>query len=156
MKSMKGLFRGIVFLGIAGLLTWFLYSIYIDPNSRVGFIDSDQTSYVKGNGTVIEKRVTQEVLELRFTYPEEDNAFQGVLLVSHEEFDRAQIGDKIPIFYGIHYPQRWIPIKSGKIYYIGIVIGSVVVVLFLTGAFFIYRGLVGDSGSSALSSKLKH
>jgi hypothetical protein len=155
MKSLGGLFRGIVFLGIAGLLTWFFYSVYIDPNSRVGFIDSDQTSYVKGNGVVVEKRVTQAGRELRFTYPEDGNAYQGGLIVSQEEFDRAQIGDKIPIFYGIHYPQRWIPIRSGKIYYIGIAIAAVVVVLFLAGAFVIYRDLVGDSGNSALSRKLK-
>jgi hypothetical protein len=155
MKSMGGLIRGIVFLGIAGLLTWFFYSVYIDPNSRVGFIDSDQTSYVKGNGAVVEKRVTQAGREVRFTYPEEGNAYQGGLFVSQEEFDRAQIGDKIPIFYGIHYPQLWIPIRSGKVYYIGIVIAAVVIVLFLTGAYFIYRGLVGDSGNSALSGKPK-
>src|SRR5262245_41408937 len=126
---MRSIIPGIVFWGIAGLLTWFFYSVYIDPSSRVGFIDSDQTSYVKGSGTVVEKRLTQWGRELRITYTEEGNSFRGVLLVSQEEFDRAQIGDKIPIFYGIHYPQRWIPIKSGKIYYIGIVIGAVAVTL---------------------------
>jgi hypothetical protein len=152
---MGGLIPGIVFWGIAGLLTWFLYSVYIDPNSRVGFIDSDQVSYVKGSGTVVEKRVTPGGRELRFTYPEASNAFQGVLFISQEEFDRAQIGDKLPIFYGIHSPQLWMPIKSGKIYYIGIVIAAVVVVLFLTGAFFIYRGSRGVSRRSALRGQMK-
>jgi hypothetical protein len=152
---MGGLVKGVVFWGIAGFLTWFFYSVYIDPNSRVGFIDSDQTSYVKGSGTVVEKRATQGGGELRFTYPEEGNAFQGVLFVSQEEFDRTQIGDKIPIFYGIHSPQLWMPIKSGKIYYIVIVIAAVVVVLFLTGAFFIYRGSRGVSRRSALSGQMK-
>jgi hypothetical protein len=136
---MGDLFKGIVFLGLAGLLIWFFYSVYINARSRIGFIDSDQMSYVKGNATVVEKQVTNGGRELKFTYPEDGNAFQGVLLVSQEEFDQAQIGDKIPIFYGIHSPHLWMPIKSGKIYYIGIVVIVVAAVLFLTGAIFIYR-----------------
>jgi hypothetical protein len=139
---MGDLFKGIVFLGIAGLLIWFFYSVYINARSRIGFIDSDQMSYVKGSGTVVEKQVTNGGRELKFTYPEDGNAFQGVVLVSQEEFDQAKIGDKIPIFYGIHSPNLWMPIKSGKIYYLGIVVITVAVVLLLTGAFFIYRTII--------------
>jgi hypothetical protein len=139
---MGDLFKGIVFCGIAGLLIWFFYSVYFNARSRIGFIDSDQMSYVKGSGTVVAKQITQGWRELKFTYPEEGNAYQGVLQVSQEEFDRAKIGDKIPIFYGSHSPRLWMPIKSGKVYYLGIVVVVVAVALLLTGAFFIYRTIL--------------
>ncbi len=136
---MGDLFKGIVFWGIAGMLTWFLYSVYINAKSKVGFIDSDQVSYIKGNGTVVEKQLTQNGCELKFTYPEDGNSFQGVLSVTQKEFDQTQLGDQIPIFYGIQFPRLWMPIKSGKLYYAGLALIAVAVALFLTGAFFIYR-----------------
>jgi hypothetical protein len=136
---MGDLIKGVVFWGIAGVLVWFFYSVYINARSRIGFIDSDQMSYVKGSGTVVEKQITPGGRGLKFTYPEDANAFQGVLLVSQEDFDKATIGDKIPIFYGIHSPHLWLPIKSGKIYYLGIVVIVVVAVLVMTGTFYIYR-----------------
>jgi hypothetical protein len=136
---MSDLLKGILFLGFAGLLAWFFYSVYVNARSRIGFIDSDRMSYIKGSGTVVGKQITNGGRELKFTYPEDGNTFQGVVLVSQEEFDGAKIGDKIPIFYGIHAPHLWMPIKSGKIYYLGIAVIVVSVVLFLTGAFFIYR-----------------
>jgi hypothetical protein len=136
---MGDLVKGIFLLGIAGLLVWFFYSVYINARSRIGFIDSDRMSYIKGSGTVVEKQITNGGRELKFTYPEDGSSFQGILLVSEEEFDRAKIGDKIPIFYGIHAPHLWMPIKSGKIYYLSVVVIVAAAALFLTGAFFIYR-----------------
>jgi hypothetical protein len=117
------------------------YSIYIDTTSKTGFVDSDKVAYRKGIATVVEKRVNQANYELRFTYPEEGRSFQGILSISQAEFERAQVGDKIPIFYGIHFPRRWLPIKSGKIFYISIVVISVAAVLFLIGTYLFYRGI---------------
>jgi hypothetical protein len=135
------LIAGLVFWGVAGLLTWFFYSIYIDTTSKTGFVDSDKVAYRKGIATVVEKRVNQANYELRFTYPEEGKSFQGILSISQAEFERAQVGDKIPIFYGIHFPRRWLPIKSGKVFYISIVVISVAAVLFLIGTYLFYRGI---------------
>jgi hypothetical protein len=139
---MSDLIKGIFFLGIAGLLAWFFYSVYVNARSRIGFIDSDRMSYIKGSGTVVEKQITGGGRELKFTYPDDGNSFQGVLSVSQAEFESAKIGDKIPIFYGIHAPHLWMPIKSGKIYYLSMVVIAVGVGLFLIGAFFIYRTLI--------------
>jgi hypothetical protein len=136
---MGDLIKGVVFWGIAAVLVWFFYSVYINARSRIGFIDSDQMSYIKGSGTVVEKQITPGGRELKFTYPEDANAFHGALLVSQEDFDKAKIGDRIPIFYGIHAPHLWMPIKSGKIYYLSLVVIVVAALLFVTGTFFIYR-----------------
>jgi hypothetical protein len=115
-QSMSYLLKGLLLWGLAGMLAWFFYSIFINTESKIGFIDSDRVAYRKAIATVVEKRATQTEYELQFTYPEESNSFRGALSVSQEEFEQAQIGHKIPIFYGIHFPQLWIPIKSGKVF----------------------------------------
>jgi hypothetical protein len=133
------LIPGLVLWAVAGLLTWFFYSLFVDANSNVGFIDSDKLAYRKGIATVVEKRVNQTNYELRFTYPEENNSFQGTLSVSQEEFEQAQIGQKIPIFYGVYFPRRWMPLKSGKVFYLSMLIISLATVLYLIGAYMFYR-----------------
>jgi hypothetical protein len=142
---MNDLFKVLLLWGLAAALTWVFYSIFINVKSKIGFIDSDKVAYRKGIATVVEKRATQAKYELQFTYPEESNSLRGTLSVSQEEFDQAEIGHEIPIFYGIHFPQRWIPIKSGKVFYISIVLISVAAVLFLIGAFAIYRAIYKSS-----------
>ncbi len=132
---------GIVCLAIAGTLAWFLYSVYINPDSKIGYIDSDQIAYRKSHGTIVEKQITQNGRELTFTYPEGDNTFRGVLTVSQDEFDRTQIGDKIPIFYGLYLPHLWKPIRSGELYYDGIALAAVTAGVLLTGVFFICRAI---------------
>jgi hypothetical protein len=136
---MSYLFKGLLLWGLAGVLTWFFYSIFINAKSKIGFIDSDKVTYRKGIATVVEKRATQAKYELQFTYPEESNSFRGTLSVSQGEFDQTQIGHKVPIFYGAHFPQLWMPIKSGKVFYLSIVLIGVAAVLFLIGAFVVYR-----------------
>jgi hypothetical protein len=133
------LIPGLVLWVVAGLLTWSFYSLFVDVNSRMGFIDSDNLAYRKGIGTVVEKRVNQTNYELRFTYPEEDNSYQGALSVSRGEFEHAQIGQKIPIFYGFYFPRRWMPVKSGKVFYISMVIIDLAALLYLIGAYRFYR-----------------
>jgi hypothetical protein len=136
---MSYLLKGLLLWGLAGMLAWFFYSIFINTKSKIGFIDSDRVAYRKAIATVVEKRITQTEYELQFTYPEESNSFRSALSVSQEEFERAQIGHKIPIFYGIHFPQLWIPIKSGKVFYLSILLISVAAVLFLIGVYMFYR-----------------
>jgi hypothetical protein len=143
---MGDLSKGFLLWGLAGVLTWSFWSIFISAKSKIGFIDADRVAYRKGLGTVVEKGVIQTRYELQFTYPEGDNRFRSRLPVSHKEFDMAQIGHKIPILYGIHFPHLWMPIKSGKVYYISIVLIVVAAVLFLMGAFPIYRAICLMSG----------
>jgi hypothetical protein len=133
------LIPGLVLWAVAGLLTWSFYTLFIDAKSNVGFIDSDKLAYRKGIATVVEKRVNQANYELRFTYPEESNSFQGTLSVSQQEFEQAQIGQKIPIFYGIYFPRRWMPVKSGKVLYISMLIIGLAALLYLIGAYMFYR-----------------
>jgi hypothetical protein len=139
------LIPGLVLWAVAGLLTWFFYSLFVDVNSKVGFIDSDKLAYRKGIATVVEKRINHTNYELRFTYPEESNSLQGALSVSHEEFEQAQIGQKISIFYGIYFPRRWMPVKSGKVFYISMLIIGLAVLLYLIGAYMFYRVFMSRS-----------
>jgi hypothetical protein len=140
-KPRSYLVPGLGLWTVAGLLTWFFYSLFVDANSKVGFIDSDKLAYRKGIATVVEKRVNQTNYELRFTYPEESNSFQGNLSVSQEEFEQAQIGQKMPIFYGIYFPRRWMPVKSGKVFYLSMLIIGLAALLYLIGTYMFYRTL---------------
>jgi hypothetical protein len=95
---MSYLLKGLLLWGLAGMLAWFFYSIFINTKSKIGFIDSDRVAYRKAIATVVEKQVTQTEYELHFTYPEESNSFRSALSVSQEEFEQTQIGHKMPIF----------------------------------------------------------
>jgi hypothetical protein len=144
---MNDLFKGLILWLLAGILTWAFYSIFINAKSKIGFIDSNKVVYRKGIATIVEKQASKTNHELRFTYPEGDNSFRGSLPVSQKEFDHAQIGNKIPIFYGIHFSHLWLPIKSGRVLYISIVLIGVAAILFLTGLFVIYRVIYLLSGN---------
>ena len=133
------LVKGLMFIGLAALFAWFFYSIFISATSRFGFIDSDQQSYQKNCGTITAKEMNEEEYALIFTYPEETNIYQGRLVVSEREYSREQIGDKIPIFYGIQNPARWLPIRSGKVFWGGVVLIIAILVCFLIGATYFYR-----------------
>ena len=132
---MNDLCKGLLLWGLAGVLAWFFYSIFINAKSKIGFIDSDKVAYRKGIATIVEKQVAQTKYEVKFTYSEDDNTFRGTLPVSQKEFNQKQIGHKMSIFYGIHFPHLWMPVKNGKVFYISIVLITVAAVLFLMGHF---------------------
>jgi hypothetical protein len=140
---MNKMVDGLIFWGIAALLVWAFYSMSSGAKGGAGFIDSDRVAYRKGVGVIVEKQATQAQYELKFTYPEESNSYNGSLIVSQKEFDKAQVGDKIPIYYGIHLPHLWMPVKSGKVYYISILLLVLAAILFLVGGFLIYRAAFG-------------
>jgi hypothetical protein len=117
------------------------YKTYISHTGDIGFIDELHQPYRKGQGTVSEKEYTDRAYRLIFTYPDGDNSFHGVMTVSEKEFNRTQIGDKIPIFYGIVSPERWLPVTRGKVASGGVALIIMTLITFLIGASILYQAI---------------
>jgi hypothetical protein len=129
------------FWGFSWLFASMFYEVYISHTGNVGFIDEYHQPYRKGQGTVSEKEYADGAHRLIFTYPDGDNSFRGVMTVSEKEFIRMQIGDKIPIFYGIMNPERWLPITRGKVASGGVVLIILATITFLIGVGILYQAI---------------
>jgi hypothetical protein len=125
--------------------TWFGAALigllsYFKLKGRMSRQGSDGIAYREGIGAVVEKLVVQGQYQLKFTYTEGSNTYQNALLVSQKKFDKAQVGDKIRILYGIHYPRICRPVTWGD-RSVEILMPALAVFLFLIGAFQIYQAI---------------
>lgn len=138
---MDNIIKCILFWAGTSLIGWFYYSFYFSTNSNVGYIDSDQVAYIKGIGTVTRKTQTASELQLHFTYPKSDNTQQGILSVSQSMFDKTNLGDTFPIFYGKQFPHLWMPVRQGKIFYFGLLLLFFTALPFLGGLVFFFKAV---------------
>ena len=113
---------------------------YFKLKGRMSTEGSDGIAYREGAGIVVEKRGVGGQYELKFTYSEGANVYQNALLVSQKKFDKAQVGDKIRILYGIHFPQICRPVTWSD-RSVEILMPALAVILFLIGAFQIYQAI---------------
>ena len=125
--------------------TWFGAALiallsYFKLKGRMSRQGSDGIAYREGIAAVVEKLVVQGRHQLKFTYTEGSNTYQNALLVSQKKFDKAQVGDKIRILYGIHYPRICRPVTWGD-RSVEILMPALAVFLFLIGAFQIYQAI---------------
>jgi hypothetical protein len=63
------------------------------------------------------------------------------LKVSQKKFDKARIGDKILIYYGLYFPHLWMPVRTRMAYFASILALVMAVIFFLLGVLLILHAI---------------
>lgn len=130
---------GIVLIIIGLLLAWLVYRLYEGKTIRSGLTIND-VEYVGTYSTVVDKNIFHDQCLLVFTYPEDKNNHKGDLTVSPYYYDRINIGDKFPVYYGLNDPNNIMSAVGGGIMPLMIIYLAIFsVLLFSFGVYFILQ-----------------